>query len=270
MISINTNSASTQAAYNLSNTKAALDRSIKRLSSGERITLAIDDPGGLAVSMKMGAAIRRTEAAGANVGNAVSFLQVQDGILKSADAVLTRMSELATLATDVTKTTGDLALYQTEYTQLTGQLNAMTGEEFNGISLFSAGGGTLTVRSSEDGDQTVSISQSDLNAIHGSVSTEDISSNSGAAAAISTITAAIETLADQRATNGSESTRLGYAVDLLAINKSNLQAANSRILDIDLAKESADHARLKILQESGTAMLAQANQSAMSILRLLT
>jgi flagellin len=269
VISINTNGASTQAAYNLSNTRAALDRSIKRLSSGERITLAIDDPGGLAVSMKMSAAIRRTDAAGANVSNAQSFLQVQDGILKSADSVLKRMSELATLATDVTKTTGDLSLYQTEFTELANQVDAMTAEEFNGIALFATGGSTLTVRSSEDGTQTVSISQSDLDSIHGSVSVVDISSNTGAAAAISTITSAIESLADQRATNGSESTRLGYAVDLLAINKSNLDSANTRILDIDLAKESADFARWNILQQAGTAMLAQANQSQQSILRLM-
>jgi flagellin len=267
MISINTNSASTAAAYNLSNTNANLQKSLNRLSSGYRITTSSDDAGGLAVSMKLSAAIRRTDATSANVGNAMSFLQVQDGVLKNADSILNRMSELATLATDVTKTTGDLALYQTEYTALANQLNAMTNEEFNGIGLF--GGGSLTVRTSEDASQTVSITTANLASIQSSVAGETIGTNTDAAAAISTISAAIETLANQRATNGSQQSRLGFAADMLSINKANLEAANSRIIDVDVASESSELARLSILQQAGTAMLAQANQSQQSILRLL-
>ena len=103
MITINTNMAASQAAYNLDNTNVNLQRSLNRLSSGSRINYSYDDAGGLAVSMKMSASIRRTEATQANVGNAIAYLQTQDGVLKSADKILVRMSELAQLATDVTK-----------------------------------------------------------------------------------------------------------------------------------------------------------------------
>jgi flagellin len=264
MISINTNSASTAAAYNLSNTNINLQRSLSRLSSGSRIVNSSDDAGGLAVSMKLGAAIRRTDATAANVGNAISFLQTQDGVLKVADKVLNRMSELATLALDVTKTDDDIALYQTEYDELALQLESMTSEAFNQTDLF--GGTTLGVNTSENAGQTVTINQADLEA-----DVFDIVDNQtlGAAATLTTITSAIEALATLRAQNGAEQSRLTFAADMLAVNKQNLEAANSRIVDVDVAQESSQLARFNILQQAGTAMLAQANQSTQSVLRLL-
>jgi flagellin len=287
---INTNSAATSAAYNLSNTNVNLQRSLNRLSSGSRINSSADDAGGLAVSMKMSASIRRTDATLANVNNSVSFLQTQDGVLKTADKVLNRMSELATLAQDVTKSTDDLALYNTELSQLKGQLNLMLEEKFNGISLFSAGGSasavgvafdddaTLTVVTSHDGDQTVGITQVDLNQVvfnvagadTSSTALMDISTTSNAQAAVDTIQVAIQDLATIRANNGAEQSRLTFAADMLAVNKTNLEAANSRIIDVDVADESTKLARYNILQQAGTAMLAQANQSTQSILRLIS
>jgi flagellin len=287
---INTNSAATSAAYNLSNTNVNLQRSLNRLSSGSRINSSFDDAGGLAVSMKMSASIRRTDATLANVNNSVSFLQTQDGVLKTADKILNRMSELATLAQDVTKSTNDLALYNTELSQLKGQLNLMLDEKFNGISLFSAGGSasavgvafdddsTLTVVTSHDGDQTVGITQVDLNQVVFNVSNNnssgaalmDISTTSNAQAAVDTIQVAIQDLATIRANNGAEQSRLTFAADMLAVNKTNLEAANSRIIDVDVADESTKLARYNILQQAGTAMLAQANQSTQSILRLIS
>jgi flagellin len=287
---INTNSAATSAAYNLSNTNVNLQRSLNRLSSGSRINSSFDDAGGLAVSMKMSASIRRTEATSANVGNAISFLQTQDGVLKTADKILNRMSELATLAQDVTKAPEDLSLYNTELTQLKGQLTLMLDEKFNGISLFSAGGSasavgvafdddsTLTVVTSHDGDQTVGITQVDLNQVvfnvadvnTSSAALMDISTTSNAQAAVLTIQDAIQDLATIRANNGAEQSRLTFAADMLAVNKTNLEAANSRIIDVDVADESTKLARFNILQQAGTAMLAQANQSTQSILRLIS
>jgi flagellin len=285
---INTNSAATSAAYNLSNTNVNLQRSLNRLSSGSRINSAYDDAGGLAVSMKMSASIRRTDATLANVNNSVSFLQTQDGVLKTADKILSRMSELATLAQDVTKTTNDLALYNTELTQLKGQLNLMLSEEFNGISLFSTGAvasatgaafdddATLTVVTSHDGNQNVGITQVDLNQVvfditnTGSASNMDISTTTSAQLAVDYIQDAIQDLATIRANNGAEQSRLTFAADMLAVNKTNLEAANSRILDVDVADESTKLARYNILQQAGTAMLAQANQSTQSILRLIS
>ena len=143
---------------------------------------------------------------------------------------------------------------------------------------------SLAVVTSQDGEQKIDISKLDLGALGGYVGTasgdgtaETVSidpdtvfgSATGAAAAISNITLAIQTLAELRATNGSEQVRLTFAADMLAINKTNLEAANGRITDVDIASESANLARLNILQQAGTAMLAQANQANQSVLRLL-
>ena len=271
MISINTNTASSFAAYNLTNTNVQLQRSLNRLSSGSRINSSFDDAGGLAVSMKLSAAIRRTEATQANVSNAISFLQTQDGVIKNADKILSRMSELAQLSTDVTKSSGDRALYQTEFSNLTSALSALTAEEFNDVQLFSAGT-TLAVITSQEAGQSVGITQANLSGLLSTLNTNvtSISDATGATAAeISAINTAIQTLATIRATNGAEQSRLTFAGDLLAINKVNLESANGRIIDVDVASESANLARLNILQQAGTAMLAQANQSQQSILRLL-
>jgi flagellin len=281
MISINTNSAASAAAYNLGNINTSLQKSLQRLSSGSRINSSNDDAGGLAVSMKLSAAIRRTEATQANVNNSMAFLETQDGVLKSADKLVARMSELAQLANDVTKSTSDLALYQTEVDTLKSQLSSMMSETFNGISLFSSGlvttpatATTLSVVASQDGSQSIGITQAHLGSVGAYVGTAsasgiNISSTTGAKAAISTVNAAIQNLAQLRAYNGSEQSRLNFASDTLAINKTNLESANSRIIDVDVAEESSKLARFNILQQAGTAMLAQANQSSQSLLRLL-
>ena len=282
---INTNTSASLASYNLSSTNVNLQRSLNRLSSGSRINSSFDDAGGTAVSMKLSASIRRTEATLANVNNSVAFLQTQDGVLKNADKVLNRMSELAMLATDVTKSTNDLALYDTELTQLKEQLELMLSEKFNGISLFQSGANTtfdtgtdaanLTVVTSHDGDQSFIITRSDLNFISTTVGTDatsgmQINNNANATAAVATIQAQIQNLATLRANNGAEQSRLSFAADMLSINKINLESANSRIVDVDVAAESSQLARYNILQQAGTAMLAQANVSTQSILRLIS
>jgi len=181
-----------------------------------------------------------------------------------------RLAELAQLSTDVTKSTSDRALYQTEFSGLTNALSALTSEEFNGVALFSAAGTTLDVITSEDGGQSVAINQADLATIVDNIDGISISGASGALTTdIATLTTAIQDLADLRATNGSEQQRLTFAADMLSINKVNLESANSRIADVDIASESANLARFNILQQAGTAMLAQANQSQQSVLRLL-
>jgi flagellin len=226
--------------------------------------------------MRLSAALRRTEATQANVNNAMSFLQTQDGVLKNADKILARMSELAQLSTDVTKSTSDKALYQTEYNQLTAALNTLTTEEFNDVGLFttsSATAGSVTVITSQDAAQSVSITRATLGSIVTTLATigTSMASVAGAGTAdINTLNTAIQNLATLRATNGAEQSRLSFAADLLAINRVNLEAANGRIVDVDVASESANLARLNILQQAGTAMLAQANQSSQSILALLT
>jgi flagellin len=267
MISINTNTAATSAAYNLSNTNTNLQRSLQKLSSGSRINSSFDDAGGLAVSMKLSAAIRRTEATQANVNNGLSLLETQDGVLKNAALIASRMAELAQLASDVTKNDDDIALYDTEYDSLAQALTALGDETFNGVALFN-GAADLDVITSQDGSQSVTISTSaDLDAIQTALAAVDITAI--AAGDISDIDDQLTALATLRAGNGSEQQRLTFAADMLAVNKTNLEAANGRIADVDIASESANLARLNILQQAGTAMLAQANQANQSVLRLL-
>jgi len=157
----------------------------------------------------------------------------------------------------------------------------MMSETFNGVSLFSgavtatpATATTLSVVASQDGSQTIGITQANLASVGVYVGTAsgsgiDISSATGAKNAISTVNAGIQNLAQLRAYNGSEQSRLNFASDTLSLNKTNLEAAKSRIIDVDVAEESSKLARFSILQQAGTAMLAQANQSSQSLLRLL-
>ena len=284
MISINTNPAASAAAYSLDNVSRSLQKTLQRLSSGSRIVSPMDDAGGLAVAMRLNAAVRRTEATQSNVSNAQAFLETQDGVLKAAEKVISRLGELTQLGTDVTKSTNDLTLYQSEVNSLKAQLGSLMTETFNGVSLFTNGAsatsintaGTVSITASQDGSQVIAITKADLGnigAILGSTSATatglDITTIAKATASITSINAAIQSIASLRASNGAEQSRLSFAADVLAINKVNLEAATSRITDVDIAEESAKLARFNILQQAGTAMLAQANQSTQSILRLL-
>jgi len=275
-VSINTNSSASVAASNLSGNNMLLQKSLQRLSSGSRIVDAADDAGGLAVSMKMSAAIRRTEATNTNLSNAQSFLKTQDGAFSTATKVLTRMAELTTLAQDVTKSTGDTANYQTEFAALQGQLTALGSGTFNGVGLFGAGtaGTTVTVYTNEDSTTSTTISKAaflgNTNMAGAITSGVSIATVSGATAATTSIDLALTSLATMRAQNGAEASTLSFGKEMLVANKNNLEAANSRIMDVDVAAESTQLARFTILQQAGTAMLAQANQSAQSVLKLLS
>ncbi len=266
MISINTNSAATAASYNLSKSNGNLQRSLNRLSSGFRINSSFDDAGGLAVSMKLSASIRRTEATATGVSNALSYLQTQDGVLKTAGDVLTRMAELASLAQDVTKSAADVTNYDTEYTSLVAQLADLGTESFNGVNLVDNATNLSVV--TQEGGATVGLSVADLTV---ATYTSNFAALSAATAVAQAgfVDTAIIGIGTLRAQNGADQSRLTFAGDMLAVNKTNLEAANSRIIDVDVAAESTQLARFNILQQSGTAMLAQANQSTQSILRLL-
>ena len=144
-ITINTNPSASISALNLNRSQTLLQKSLARLSSGSRIAEAADDAGGLAVSMKLSAAIKRTDAQYSNVSNALSFLQTQDGVLKSASQVMERISELATLYGDVTKSSLDKANYDVEFVNLVSQLSQFQSTSFNGVSMFASTAASLTV-----------------------------------------------------------------------------------------------------------------------------
>ena len=144
---INTNSSASVAKNNLNASNSMLQKSLNRLSSGLKITQPSDDAGGLAVSMKMSAAIKRNAATNTNIANAQSFLQTQDGGLQTSSKILDRMSELKTLSEDGTKNTTDVDNYNTEFQALQSQISALTAETFNGVSLFA--GSALSVKTTE-------------------------------------------------------------------------------------------------------------------------
>jgi flagellin len=269
-VTINTNMAATTAATNLGTANASLQKVLAELSSGSKITSPADDAGGLAVSMRMNAAIGRSGAANTNVQNATSFLQTQDGALSTVGNILDRISELKTLSTDVTKNAGDIANYNTEFTALQGEIGTLAGGQFNGVNLFGAApAATLAVSTTEDGSAAgdVNITQSNLAA------DTNVAAITGAAnlAAITTTqtTDAITAVAGFRAQNGADTSRLQFASDMLSTNQNNLTAANSRITDVDVAQASTQLARDNIMVQAGTSMLAQANSSTQSVLKLL-
>ena len=135
-ISINTNMAATRPSHFLASNHANLQRSLDRLSSGKRITQPADDAGGLAVAMKLNHSINGLRGASNNISNAISFLQVQDGILDSVGQIVSRMGELQSMSTGVTKSGDDIALYEAEFNDLRSQLFQMTKSTFNGVGLF--------------------------------------------------------------------------------------------------------------------------------------
>ncbi|MDC0369229.1 flagellin [Opitutales bacterium] len=141
-IVVNTNAAATTAAFNLSKNHANLSKSLARLSSGQRITSPADDAGGLAVAYKLDSTVKRTEAVLNNHQNALSFLQVQDGALESVGNIVSRMSELRTMAADITKNDGDIENYSKEFRELQHQLSQIKESKFNGVELFAAEGDT--------------------------------------------------------------------------------------------------------------------------------
>ncbi len=267
---INTNIQAQINSDNLQATQARLSKSLARLSSGSRIVQPADDAAGLAVGTRIDAQINRIQAANYNVGNAVSFVQTQHGYLQKIGKALDRMSELSILAQDGTKTDADRNLYNKEFVQLQNYVSSAAGKDFNGVSLFSAM--ALDVAIDSEGGlfsmNGINMSAAPYSGMMDSA-VSNVSTTSAAAAALTQIKAAINQLAEDRATIGAYQTRLNYTSEQLTVSKENLAAASSRIQDTDMASESTEYAKQNILVQSGTAMLAQANQLPQSVLRLL-
>jgi flagellin len=249
-----------------------------------------DDAAGLAVSEKLDAQGRRVKAATTNVQNAISYIQTADGFMSGMTKILSRMSELAILAKDVTKNTTDVDLYQQEFSALQDQLRATIGGTvaeiggtgpvatplgaFNGITLFGSNAAGLTVTIGQAVGQDMTIDESNLRTggmleiiEQGATGVYTLASNS--TDSIQKITDAIQHVAQQRASLGAAQSRLELASTTLQVEYENLSSAISRIRDVDVAEESTQYAKYNILVQSGTAMLAQANQTPNSVLKLL-
>jgi flagellin len=303
---IHTNTAAEKASFFLGRNNKALQKSLSRLSSGNRITTPSDDAGGLAVSMKLNSAVNRLEGASKNIQNAISFLEVQDGILSTVGELVDRMSELRSLYNDVMKNTSDKATYNREFKDLQVQLYDMSHETFNKVSLFSRytekfGNAevlfdgttiqdhTMSIFVSADGDAgtkvsihkamllsalTIDTTGGELRpASFGDGNQTNIfrfanSSLDGVGAnalinlgniSVGVISAVIQNIAGLRSQNGASMSRLQFAADHVTLLKSNLGAAEGRIMDADVAAESTELSKNNILVQASTSMVAQAN-----------
>ena len=310
-LNINTNTAASSASYYLSKNNASLQKSLNRLSSGSRITQPADDAGGLAVSMKLRGTISRLSGVEKNIDNAISFLQVQDGVLESAGKILDRMAELKALSQDVLKNSSDIANYNAEFKNLQVQLYQSSETKFNGVSLFATtnssgtkttfntigSGNTVSIFTSATGESgsKVSINKTSMLAAltidASSVSTKkafqdaatsgtDQIRSFGAATvgaafelgevSVAVFTQALQNVATLRAENGGSVSRLQFAQESAGQQRTNLEAANGRIMDVDIARESTQLAKYNILVQASASMLSQANASSNVAMMLLS
>jgi flagellin len=272
---INTNIQAISATRNLAESQAMLGKSLSRLSSGSKIVKPSDDAAGMAVSEKLDAQNSRIQAARTNVQNAISYVQTADGFMKSMTKVLTRMSELTTMARDVTKNPQDIALYDTEYQALKEQLADTIGlgsgsslGTFNGIELFGPNPAGLTVTIGEAVGQTMTIAETDLQDATQPFA-QLLAAGTDVTNSAALVISSMQQLAAERATLGASQSRLEVASAQLVVQYENLEAAVSRIRDVDVAEESTQMARASILVQSGTAMVAQANAVPQTVLKLL-
>jgi flagellin len=261
---INQNIAAFNAYRNLSTTNSTLGKSLEKLSSGFRINRAADDAAGLVKSEGLRAEIRGTKQAIRNAQDGISLVQTAEGALNEVHAILQRMRELAVGAANTATTDG--AAQQAEVTELLTELDSIgTRTQFSGQDVFSAAARTFQV-GANNGD-TLDVTIGALSATTLGVNGVDLGAD--AAGAIDTIQTAIESVSTTRSTLGASQNRLEHTIANLQVAAENLSASESRIRDTDMAEEMVSFTRSQILQQAGTAMLAQANQVPQSVLSLL-
>ncbi|WP_370262595.1 flagellin [Limnobacter sp.] len=287
MLGINTNSPSLNAQTNLSRSAGSLETSIARLSSGLRVNSAKDDAAGLAIAERMNAQIKGFDVAARNANDGISLLQVADGAMGKISDNLQRMRELGVQAKNGTLNATDRANLNREFTELANEVGRVaTGTTVNGNNVFAsanksvslqigsgnATGDTLAVNLTDDGtsggnDLQTTLGGATQSAIATAFGAVDTVAN--ATTAITTIDTQINNITNLRATAGAGLSRLDQVVSSLETTSANLSSARGRIMDADFAKETANLTRVQILQQAGTAMLAQANQLPNNVLSLL-
>ncbi len=263
----------------------AATKNMEKLSSGLRINRAGDDAAGLAISEKMRAQIKGLDMAAKNAQDGISLIQTAEGALNETHAILQRMRELAVQASSDTNDDGtDRAAIQDEINQLAREITRISETtEFNGKTLLNgdfaaaSGGASLTFHIGANKDQNVTLNISKLNAEtlgvgEGDSKTGtgiDVSSQDAANTAIETLNEAIKTVATERSNLGAMQNRLEHTINNLGTSSENLTAAESRIRDVDMAKEMMEFTKNNILTQAAQAMLAQANQQPQGVLQLL-
>ena len=254
---INHNVSSLNTLDRINNTGLEIKKSLEKLSSGLRIVSADDDASGLAISESMRAQINGLGAAKLNAQQGLSALKIVEGTLNQQQQILQRMNTLAVRASD--SLTGGGALMQSEVVQLASEYDRLG-------SLGVALSGNLQVGASAGGANVISVA---ITAASFATSSIDVSSTTTASSSITSLSAAIDALSASRGTVGALMNRLNNTIQTIGVQIQNTTAAESAIRDVDMAAEMSNFQRLQILQQSGMAMLAQANSQPQSVLSLL-
>ena len=283
-MTINTNVASLNAQRNTAANSASLSTTMQRLSSGLRINSAKDDAAGLAIADRMNTQVRGMNVAVRNAGDAISMAQVAEGGLSTMNDMLQRMRELAVQASNATNSAGsagDIAKLDNEYKQLGAELSRMLdATQFNGEKILNTSASyVFQVGANAGAENQITIANGDIslsgNAAFSAVASGGASATliTGTASAntanIAALDAAISAVNDRRASLGALQSRFENTISYLRTASENQSAARGRIMDADFAAETANLSRTQILQQAGTAMIAQANQLPQSVLKLL-
>ena len=276
-MTINTNIISLNAQRNLNGSQSSLATSMQRLSSGLRVNSAKDDAAGLAIAERMNAQVRGMNVAVRNANDGISLAQTADGALSSIGDSLQRMRELAVQARNSTNSDSDKDSLNLEYQQLSNEITrVLGGTTFNGKAILGADAGTLTfqVGANVTTNDSINVATSNMTAdpLVTTVTSASIGSTADATAlatVIQNIDAALDDINSQRAIYGASQNRFSAVITNLQTSVENQSAARSRIMDADFAAETAAMSRAQILQQAGTAMVAQANTLPQQVLKLL-
>jgi flagellin len=278
-LTINTNIASLNAQRNLNASQGSLATSMQRLSSGLRVNSAKDDAAGLAIAERMNAQVRGMNVAVRNANDGISMSQTADGALAQVSDSLQRMRELAVQARNSTNSSSDKDSLNKEFTQLQSEISrVLGGTTFNGKHILGADATALTfqIGANTTADDTITVTTVNMTQATAVTTVTASTASIGAVASggaidtvINNIDAAIDNVNDTRATFGATESRFDAIITNLQTGVENQSAARSRIMDADFAAETANMSRAQVLQQAGTAMVAQANQLPQQVLKLL-
>jgi flagellin len=274
---INSNVPSLNAQRNVATSQNSLAISMQRLSSGLRVNSAKDDAAGLSIAERMTAQVRGMNVAVRNANDGISLAQTAEGALGKIGDSLQRMRELGVQARNATNTTTDLDSIGKEFAELGAEIQRVaSGTTFNGKAILGAGAGAqlFQIGANTTANDSVTVTTQNM-AGNGDITavTSDVIDNSKTAADLKTtidqIDTAISTVSSERASLGASQNRFDAVIANLMVSVENQTASRSRILDTDYATETANLSRAQILQQAGTAMIAQANQMPQNVLSLL-
>jgi flagellin len=270
---VNTNAASLNAQRNVANVTGRLSSNFRRLATGLRIASAADDAAGLAISERLRSQIRSLDQAGRNANDGISLAQTAEGALNETSNILIRLRELSVQAANGTFSNQDRETLNQEFNSLVSEIDRISqATEFNNIKLLDGSASQINFQvgfgTSASVDQ-ISVSLNAALATSLNLSSLSIGSGGSTSSAIATIDTAINTVSSIRGRLGAVQNRLQSTISNLAVQVENLSAANSRIRDVDVARETADLTRNSILQQASISILAQANAQPQSALSLL-